>query len=133
LYAILAGWYHQGGVVFASFAVYYSTTDFIEFNPARGKGTLNKMHFLYINIIIAIFFSGTNGIDDLLQHNFFATINWEELKQKKQDPPFKPTIVSDEAFYFDSTFTSKTPKGNQEADVEEAVVGAKNIIHTSYT
>jgi len=54
--------------------------------------------------------SGPNGIDDLFQHSFFTTIEWDKLKQKLQDPPFKPTVVSDEAFYFDSTFTSKTPK-----------------------
>lgn len=55
--------------------------------------------------------SGPNGIDDLFQHSFFATIEWDKLKQKLQDPPFKPTVVADEAFYFDSSFTSKTPKG----------------------
>ena len=38
--------------------------------------------------------------------------NWDDLIQKKVDPPFKPTIVPDETFHFDSTFTSKTPKGN---------------------
>ena len=56
--------------------------------------------------------SGPNGIDDLFQHSFFCTIDWAKLKDKLQDPPFKPTVVSDEAFYFDSSFTSKTPKGN---------------------
>jgi len=54
--------------------------------------------------------SGPNGIEDVFNHSFFSTINWKDLRQKKQDPPFKPTVVSDEAFYFDSTFTSKTPK-----------------------
>lgn len=54
--------------------------------------------------------SGPDGIDDLFGHCFFSTIDWEKLKAKKQDPPFKPTVVSDEAFHFDSTFTSKTPK-----------------------
>jgi len=54
--------------------------------------------------------SGPNGIDDLFQHAFFTTIDWDKLKQKLQDPPFKPTVVNDEAFYFDPSFTSKTPK-----------------------
>ncbi len=58
-----------------------------------------------------VFILGPNGIKDLLNHSFFATINWEQLRQKKQDPPFKPPVVSDEAFYFDTSFTSKTPKG----------------------
>ena len=59
-----------------------------------------------------VFCAGSDGIDDLFGHCFFSTIDWEKLKAKKQDPPFKPTVVSDEAFHFDSTFTSKTPKGN---------------------
>ena len=55
---------------------------------------------------------GPDQVEDIKQHPFFATINWDDLIQKKVDPPFKPTIVPDETFHFDSTFTSKTPKGN---------------------
>ncbi len=47
-----------------------------------------------------------------MSHPFFASINWELLLSKRVSPPFKPTVVSDEAFHFDSAFTSKTPKGN---------------------
>ena len=54
---------------------------------------------------------GPDQVEDIKQHPFFATINWDDLIQKKVDPPFKPTIVPDETFHFDSTFTSKTPKG----------------------
>ena len=50
-------------------------------------------------------------MEDLKRHEFFATINWDDLKDRKVDPPFKPTIVPDETFHFDATFTSKTPKG----------------------
>jgi len=53
---------------------------------------------------------GPDGVEDLKRHEFFATISWKDLGEKKVDPPFKPTIVPDEAFHFDSTFTSKTPK-----------------------
>jgi hypothetical protein len=62
----------------------------------------------YINIYIL----GPDQVEDIKQHPFFAPINWEELLQRKADPPFKPTIVPDETFHFDSSFTSKTPKGN---------------------
>ena len=55
---------------------------------------------------------GPDQVEDIKQHPFFSTINWDDLIQKKVDPPFKPTIVPDETFHFDSTFTSKTPKGN---------------------
>ena len=61
----------------------------------------------YINIYIL----GPDQVEDIKQHPFFAPINWEELLQRKADPPFKPTIVPDETFHFDSSFTSKTPKG----------------------
>ena len=54
--------------------------------------------------------SGPNGVADLMSHSFFSTIDWNRLKVKGIDPPFKPAVVSDEAFYFDPTFTSKTPK-----------------------
>jgi len=53
---------------------------------------------------------GSEGVEDLKRHEFFATINWDDLKDRKVDPPFKPTIVPDETFHFDATFTSKTPK-----------------------
>ena len=58
---------------------------------------------------------GPDQVEDIKQHPFFATINWDDLVQKKVDPPFKPTIVPDETFHFDSTFTSKTPKGIQQS------------------
>ena len=64
-----------------------------------------------LGLILTSKISGPNGIDDLFQHAFFTTIDWDKLKQKLQDPPFKPTVVNDEAFYFDPSFTSKTPKG----------------------
>jgi len=53
---------------------------------------------------------GPEGVEDLKRHEFFANINWDDLKDRRVDPPFKPTIVPDETFHFDSTFTSKTPK-----------------------
>ena len=59
-----------------------------------------------------VWFSGPNGINDVHEHAFFTNIEWDKLRQKLIEPPFKPTVVSDEAFYFDSSFTSKTPKGN---------------------
>ena len=64
------------------------------------------------HISLSNFILGPDQVEDIKQHPFFATINWDDLIQKKVDPPFKPTIVPDETFHFDSTFTSKTPKGN---------------------
>ena len=56
-------------------------------------------------------FAGPDGIESVKRHPFFASISWEALLAKRVAPPFKPTVVSDEAFHFDTAFTSKTPKG----------------------
>ena len=56
-------------------------------------------------------FIGPEQVEEIKQHPFFAPINWQNLIEKKVDPPFRPTIVPDETFHFDSSFTSKTPKG----------------------
>jgi len=54
--------------------------------------------------------SGPNGIEDLKNHAFFASIDWDKLLKKQVQPPFQPTIVQDDAFYFDTEYTSRTPK-----------------------
>jgi len=54
--------------------------------------------------------SGPNGIDDLKKHPFFESIDWDKLLKKEVLPPFQPTVVQDDAFYFDTEYTSRTPK-----------------------
>lgn len=54
--------------------------------------------------------AGPNGIDDIKRHEFFATIDWDALVQKKIRPPFIPAVSRDEAFYFDTEYTSKSPR-----------------------
>lgn len=51
-----------------------------------------------------------DGIEDIKRHEFFATIDWPNLEQKKVRPPFIPAVSRDDAFYFDSEFTSKSPR-----------------------
>jgi len=54
---------------------------------------------------------GENGINDLKKHPFFSNINWDKLFKRELLPPFKPAVSRvDDAFYFDTEFTSKTPK-----------------------
>ncbi|XP_050526354.1 ribosomal protein S6 kinase 2 beta-like isoform X1 [Daktulosphaira vitifoliae] len=54
---------------------------------------------------------GAAGIQELKDHSFFASIDWDKLYLKEIHPPFKPAVSrADDAFYFDSEFTSKTPK-----------------------
>ncbi|XP_050511520.1 ribosomal protein S6 kinase 2 beta isoform X1 [Diabrotica virgifera virgifera] len=54
--------------------------------------------------------SGPGGIEDLKKHEFFATIDFESLLARRKRPPFQPAVCGPEDAYFDSEFTSKTPK-----------------------
>lgn len=54
--------------------------------------------------------AGPTGIDDIKRHEFFAAIDWDALVQKRIRPPFIPAVSRDEAFYFDTEYTSKSPR-----------------------
>ena len=55
---------------------------------------------------------GVNGIENIKAHSFFKTIDWDRLMKREVPPPFKPACPrADDAFYFDTEFTSRTPKG----------------------
>jgi p90 ribosomal S6 kinase len=61
---------------------------------------------------------GTEGIENIKAHPFFRTIQWEKLYKREVAPPFKPACGrADDAFYFDSEFTSRTPKDSPGAPV----------------
>ena len=55
---------------------------------------------------------GPDGVNEIKVHSFVATIDGEKLLKKTIQPPVKPAAQrADDAFYFDSEFTSKSPKG----------------------
>ncbi|KAK9881063.1 hypothetical protein WA026_014408 [Henosepilachna vigintioctopunctata] len=54
--------------------------------------------------------AGPGGIEDIKKHEFFATIDFDALLAKKIRPPFQPAVCGPEDAYFDSEFTSKTPR-----------------------
>ncbi|CAI8017761.1 Ribosomal protein S6 kinase alpha-3 [Geodia barretti] len=55
--------------------------------------------------------NGQNGIENVKAHAFFKTIDWEKLVGREVPPPFKPACGrADDAYYFDTEFTSRTPK-----------------------
>nr|XP_039266644.1 ribosomal protein S6 kinase alpha-3-like [Styela clava] len=55
--------------------------------------------------------SGPDGVEEIKRHSFFASIDWNKLLRKEIDPPFKPAATrAEDAFYFDSEFTSRTPR-----------------------
>ena len=54
--------------------------------------------------------AGLTGSNEIKIHSFFAQINWDKLYKKEISPPYKPTVHSDETYYFDREFTSRTPR-----------------------
>ncbi|XP_053093349.1 ribosomal protein S6 kinase alpha-1 isoform X2 [Pangasianodon hypophthalmus] len=55
--------------------------------------------------------SGPDGAEEIKRHSFFSTIDWNKLFRREIKPPFKPAVARpDDTFYFDSEFTSRTPK-----------------------
>ncbi|VDP97626.1 unnamed protein product [Trichobilharzia regenti] len=55
---------------------------------------------------------GPDGFDQLKSHEFFATINWDDLLNGRIQPPFKPPCSSiNEILNFDPEYTSRTPHG----------------------
>lgn len=62
--------------------------------------------------------AGPNGIEDIKSHEFFATIDWMALEKKQVRPPFIPAVSrADDAFYFDSEYTSKSPRDSPSGPV----------------
>ncbi|XP_059374976.1 ribosomal protein S6 kinase alpha-1-like isoform X2 [Carassius carassius] len=55
--------------------------------------------------------SDPDGAEEIKRHSFFITIDWNKLFRREIKPPFKPAVARpDDTFYFDSEFTSRTPK-----------------------
>ncbi|XP_013375124.1 PREDICTED: ribosomal protein S6 kinase alpha-1 isoform X2 [Chinchilla lanigera] len=55
--------------------------------------------------------SGPDGGEEIKRHVFYSTIDWNKLYRREIKPPFKPAVAQpDDTFYFDTEFTSRTPK-----------------------
>ncbi|XP_072277567.1 ribosomal protein S6 kinase alpha-1 isoform X4 [Pyxicephalus adspersus] len=55
--------------------------------------------------------SGIDGAEEIKRHPFFSTIDWNKLYRREISPPFKPAVTQpDDTYYFDTEFTSRTPK-----------------------
>ncbi|XP_054978970.1 ribosomal protein S6 kinase alpha-6 isoform X4 [Sorex araneus] len=54
---------------------------------------------------------GSEGVEEIKKHHFFANIDWNKLYKREVQPPFKPASGKpDDTFCFDPEFTAKTPK-----------------------
>lgn len=62
------------------------------------------------------------------RHAFFSTITWDKLSKRQVTPPFKPVVNRvDETFYFDTEFTSRTPRGKPRVELIALVIHGNNI------
>uniref|UniRef100_A0A8C6PQ32 non-specific serine/threonine protein kinase n=1 Tax=Nothobranchius furzeri TaxID=105023 RepID=A0A8C6PQ32_NOTFU len=52
---------------------------------------------------------GPDDAKEIMQHRFFAGINWQDVYEKKLVSPFKPQVTSEtDTRYFDEEFTGQT-------------------------
>uniref|UniRef100_A0A8C7IE71 non-specific serine/threonine protein kinase n=1 Tax=Oncorhynchus kisutch TaxID=8019 RepID=A0A8C7IE71_ONCKI len=52
---------------------------------------------------------GPDDAKEIMQHKFFAGIEWQDVYEKKLVPPFKPQVTSEtDTRYFDVEFTGQT-------------------------
>lgn len=52
---------------------------------------------------------GQKDAKEVMEHRFFAGINWQDVVQKKLIPPFKPQVTSEiDTRYFDDEFTAQS-------------------------
>ncbi|XP_028858368.1 RAC-alpha serine/threonine-protein kinase-like isoform X3 [Denticeps clupeoides] len=63
---------------------------------------------------------GPDDAKEIMQHAFFAGIEWQDVYKKKLAPPFKPQVTSEtDTRYFDVEFTGQTititPPGQDES------------------
>ena len=55
--------------------------------------------------------SSTADASDIMSHPFFRDINWQDLRDRKIDPPYKPYVTSEiDTRNIDKIFTSENPK-----------------------
>ncbi|XP_036698609.1 RAC-alpha serine/threonine-protein kinase isoform X2 [Balaenoptera musculus] len=51
---------------------------------------------------------GSEDAKEIMQHRFFASILWQDVYEKKLNPPFKPQVTSEtDTRYFDEEFTAQ--------------------------
>lgn len=52
---------------------------------------------------------GRDDAKDIMNHSFFASINWSDLEKRRVTPPFKPQVTNEtDTRYFDSEFTGES-------------------------
>ncbi|XP_046824489.1 ribosomal protein S6 kinase beta-1-like isoform X1 [Vespa crabro] len=75
--------------------------------------------------------SGPEDAEQIIHHNFFKHINWEDVISRKLEPPFKPSLKSaDDTSQFDEQFTATIPV---DSPVESTLSESANMIFQGFT
>ena len=79
---------------------------------------------------------GSSSLDfeEIKRHCFFSTIDWLELKEKRLEPPFKPSVTSDaDTCYFEKEFTGENVQLTPPKEKELAFAAANNNYFDSFS
>ena len=75
--------------------------------------------------------AGPNGFENLKKHKYFEEINWDDLENKKIEPPFIPELESPtDLKYFDRIFTDEVNMSGEELNVTNKTYD--NYVNFSY-
>lgn len=75
--------------------------------------------------------SGPEDAEQIMKHNFFSHINWQDVISRKLEPPFKPSLKSaDDTSQFDEQFTATVPV---DSPVESTLSESANLIFQGFT
>ena len=86
-------------------------TGSVKFPKYLSKEAVSLLEQLFIKDPDKRLGSGENGVNDIKNHPFFASIDWDAILEKKIKPPFTPKIRSEyDTRYIDPDFTNETPK-----------------------
>lgn len=75
--------------------------------------------------------SGPDDAEQIMNHNFFKHIKWQDVISRKLEPPFKPSLKSaDDTSQFDEQFTATVPV---DSPVESTLSESANMIFQGFT
>lgn len=67
---------------------------------------------------------GEDGIEDIMAHPYFSTIDWDMVSQRKLEPPYIPTIKNEtDLSNFDEMFTNMPARISQSSTIETFLYG----------
>jgi serine/threonine protein kinase len=77
--------------------------------------------------------AGSKGFENLKKHKYFENINWNDLQNKKTQPPFIPEIESEtDLRYFDKVFTDENNITKEYEELSNTNKTIDNYVNFSY-